>query len=579
MDKIMQLYKLWQEEPTLPPNLKQDLDAISDNPSEIEDRFYRYSSFGTGGMRGLLGAGTNRINIYTIRQVAEGLALHIQAVGVEAMQKGLVIAYDTRHFSSDFALETAKTIAKYGIRVYLFKESRPTPELSFAIRQLQAYAGVVITASHNPAGYNGIKIYGEDGGQLPPAAADKIVGHMETVKDVFSIRTGSENDLITDGFLLYILEDIDAAYQRQLLSLSENKKLMEARGKDLSIIYTPLHGAGLVPITEGLRAFGFKNVSVVQQQCIQDPTFPTVAYPNPEERQAFDLASELGRIKDADLLLATDPDADRLGVAVKTGKGDYELLSGNQLGALLLQYILSEKNHKGELPQNGIIMKTIVTSELGRSIAAKFGILTMDTLTGFKFISEKIEEFHRTGEYTFLFGYEESYGYLIGDFVRDKDAVQAALMTAEMTAYHKLLGKSLIDVLNGLYDEFGYYRESLNSLTYEGKAGQELIGQIMETFRNSPPSSIGGVAVTAIEDYDNRTRQHADGRCEKLTLPQADVIKLVLEDGSWICIRPSGTEPKCKLYFGVKKDSLDEAEAALRLLEAGIMNVVNSVHS
>ncbi|WP_179392586.1 phospho-sugar mutase [Sporosarcina sp. JAI121] len=568
----MHVFERWLQEGSIPNKLQNELKLISHTREEIEDRFYQYLSFGTGGMRGLLGAGTNRMNLYTIRRVAEGLAQQIIASGEVAMHRGVVIAYDTRHYSYDFALETAKTVGKHGIRVFLFKESRPTPELSFAMRQLNAFAGVVITASHNPAQYNGFKVYGEDGGQLPPDAADGIVQHMAAIEDLFTIQTADEEELLQNGMLTYILEDIDETYQECLLTLREDAEAIEANGKDMSIVYTPLHGSGLVPVTEGLRNFGFPTVHVVPEQAVQDSRFPTVVYPNPEEREAFELAIKLGKENGADLLLATDPDADRLGVAVKNPDGEYELLTGNQLGALLLHYLLMQKKRRATLPENGVVMKTIVTSEFGRAVAAKFEIPAINTLTGFKFIAKKIEEFEKSGEYEFLFGYEESYGFLIGTFVRDKDAVQAALLTAEMAAYYKSIGKSLYDGLMDLYDELGHYREALESLTLSGKNGQEKIAGIMEELRNNPPISITCVAVSAIEDYQAGTRRFGDGTIEKLTLPKADVLKFLLEDDSWVCVRPSGTEPKCKFYFGVRKDTAEEAEMSLRALSLDFMN-------
>lgn len=561
-------YTKWTKEPSLQLELKTDLTAIQADEKEIEDRFYQYLSFGTGGMRGLIGAGTNRMNVYTIRRVAEGLAQHIIAAGESAMKRGVVIAYDTRHYSYEFALETAKTLGRHGIQTYVFKESRPTPELSFALRHLKAFAGVVITASHNPAAYNGFKVYGEDGGQLPPEAAEGIVRHMTAIEDLFAVEVATVEELVTANKLTFILEEIDTAYQKCLLTLRENPEVIAEQAKDLSIVFTPIHGAGLVPVVEGLKNFGFTNVQVVSEQAVQDSRFPTVDYPNPEERDAFLLAIKLGRENDADLLLATDPDADRLGVAARTKDGDYELLTGNQLGALLLHYLLMEKQRKGTLPKNGVVMKTIVTSEFGLAAAAKFGVPSINTLTGFKFIAEKIEEFEKSRAHTFLFGYEESYGYLIGTFVRDKDAVQAALLTAEMAAYYKAEGKSLYEALLELYDELGYYGDALKSITLQGKDGQEKIADIMASLRKDPVQSIGGNAVVAIEDYKVGTRRLADGVTEKLTLPESDVIKFLLEDGSWVCIRPSGTEPKCKIYFGVKKESVAASETAIaRLME------------
>ena len=574
MVNYKETYKRWVQEASLGEQLKVELTEIAGDEKEIEDRFYQDLSFGTGGMRGLIGAGTNRINIYTIRLVAEGLAQEIIASGEDAMNRGVVIAYDTRHYSYEFALETAKTIGKYGIRTYVFKESRPTPELSFALRYHKAFAGVMITASHNPAEYNGFKAYGEDGGQLSPEAAEGMLSHMAAVEDLFAVEVATEEALVEAGSLTFILEEIDEAYQKNLLTLRENPEVIAQQGKDLSIVFTPIHGAGLVPVVEGLKNFGFTNVQVVEEQAVQDARFPTVAYPNPEERETFELAIKLGQEKGADLLLATDPDADRLGVAVRTNAGDYTLLSGNQLGALLLHYVLMEKKRKGTLPENGVVMKTIVTSEFGHAAAAKFGIPSIDTLTGFKYIAEKIKEFENSGAHEFLFGYEESYGYLIGTFVRDKDAIQAALLTAEMAAYYKADGLSLYDALLALYDELGHYGDALKSITLQGKDGQEKIAGIMAKFRQEPVQSIGGIAVVAIEDYQAGTKRFADGSTAKLTLPTADVIKFLLEDGSWVCIRPSGTEPKCKIYFGVKKASAEEAENALAALEEDMTALV-----
>lgn len=573
MSSYQDQYDEWIASDMLLPDLKDDLLSIEGDDEEKEDRFYQYVSFGTGGMRGLLGAGTNRINTFTIRRVAEGLALYIKSAGEEAVKRGLAIAYDTRHFSKEFALETAKILGKHGIRSYVFEESRPTPELSFAVRYFSTFAGVVITASHNPKEYNGFKVYGEDGGQLTPECANKIVRFMDGIESVFSIETVEVETMIESGILTYVLDEVDEAYQESLLTLRETGQLEN----ELKIVYTPLHGAGLVPVVEGLKRFGFQNVYVVQAQAVQDPQFPTVTYPNPEEHESFKFAIQLGKNEKADILIATDPDADRLGVAARKQDGEYELLTGNQLGALLLHYILEQKKQQGTLPANGVALKTIVTSELGRAIAFKYDVAVIDTLTGFKFISEKIEEFERSGEYKFLFGYEESYGYLIGDFVRDKDAVQAALITAEMAASHKRQGKTLYDALGILFDEFGHYHEALKSITLDGIEGREKIGGIMKEFREHPPESIADIPVKSIEDYQKRTRTQRDGFITQLELPESDVIKLILEDGSWICIRPSGTEPKCKFYFGVCKDSAEDAEALLRDLGESLMKCIGIV--
>ena len=547
------LYNEWLEK----SRYKEELQGIVEE-AEIADRFYQTVPFGTGGMRGKIGAGTNRINIHTIRLVAEGLAREIEKQGELAKTRGVVIAYDTRHFSQQFAYETAGVLAAHGIQSYVFMESRPTPELSFAVRYLAAYAGVVITASHNPKQYNGFKVYGEDGAQLTPQFADEIVAHMHAVEDIFTIESFNYEQLLASGLCVELLEKLDDAYNRAL------KSLVTAGEKDLQLVYTPLHGAGLEPTKRALVEAGFTNVHVVAEQAIQSGEFPTVAYPNPEEADAFKLAIGLGHQVGAELLLATDPDADRLGVAVFNGE-NYQLLTGNQLGALLLHYILQRKQQTGELPENAAMLKTIVTSEFGTAIANKFNVTTVNTLTGFKFIAEKIAEWAQSGDYSFMFGYEESYGYLAGDFVRDKDAVQIALLTAEMAAYYKKEGMTLLDVLNRLYEELGWYKEALISLTFEGLEGQQKIASIMDNFRTNAPKQFAGVEVVTLEDYSTG---NVNG------LPKADVVKFILADESWICVRPSGTEPKCKFYIGVKKESNEASNEAIECLKEAVMQIV-----
>ncbi|MEX3745404.1 MULTISPECIES: phospho-sugar mutase [Lysinibacillus] len=548
-----ELYKVWlQKADSL---YQEELKAISKDDKAIADRFYQYVSFGTGGMREKLGGGTNRINTHTIRLAAEGLAQQITAQGDIAKARGVVIAYDTRHFSQEFAYETAGVLAANGIQSYLFKESRPTPELSFAVRYLAAYAGVVITASHNPKEYNGFKVYGEDGAQLTPKFADEIVAYMEAVENIFAIHTLSKQELQTSGYCIEILEKLDDAYNEAL------KTLVPTIGdKELKLVYTPLHGAGLVPTKRALTEAGFMNMHIVIEQAHQDGEFSTVNYPNPEEAASFEIAIELGNKVGAELLLATDPDADRLGVAVKN-ENSYNILTGNQLGALLLNYILLTKQQNGDLGTNSAVIKTIVTSELGTAIANSYGIRTFNTLTGFKFITEKIAEFEATGENTFLFGYEESYGYLAGSFVRDKDAVQIALLTAEMAECYKKQGITLLDALHNLYDRYGFYQEALLSFTFEGIDGQKRITSIMEQLRKHPPIEFAGIAVTQIEDY---YIGNLNG------LPKADVVKFILEDDTWICVRPSGTEPKCKVYIGVVKTNAKEAKESIEILKQTI---------
>ncbi|MCE4049456.1 MULTISPECIES: phospho-sugar mutase [Bacillaceae] len=563
----------WASFEDLEPNLKAQLLELQKSEKLLEDSFYKHLEFGTGGMRGELGPGINRMNIYTVRKAAQGLGKYILEQGKEAMERGVAVAYDSRHQSPEFALEVAKVVGKLGIKSYVFEELRPTPELSFAVRHLNTFAGVVITASHNPPEYNGFKAYGEDGGQLPPEAADVIIKYVNAVEDELTIEVLEESELLEQGLLTYIGADVDAAYVEQLKTIQLNK-LPEA--EDLKIVFTPLHGTANKPVRAGLHAFGFGNVTVVKEQELPDANFSTVKSPNPEEHAAFEIAIRYGKEIDADILLGTDPDADRLGVAVKDLTGEYTVLTGNQLGALMLEYLLSEKKAKGILPENGIVIKTIVTSEIGRTIAEAYGIPTLDTLTGFKFIGEKIKEFEQTNQHTFLFGYEESYGYLIGDFVRDKDAVQSAIFAAEVAAYYKAKGMTLFEGLLAIFEKYGFYQEGLESLTLKGKDGAEQISYIMDTFRQDPISEVSGLQVVAIEDY--QTSKRTENVKEILIdLPKSNVIKYYLEDGSWFCLRPSGTEPKAKFYFSVTSSSLEESQGKLAQLKAGVMDKVQAV--
>lgn len=571
MTQALNRYEQWVAEERLPDVLRDELKAVAKQEDEIADRFYRWLEFGTGGMRGVLGAGTNRMNRFTIRRVAEGLAHMIKEHGPEAKRRGVAIAYDTRYQSREFAMETARVLGAHDIRTFVFSEPRPTPELSFAVRELHTFSGVVITASHNPKEYNGFKVYGEDGGQLPPEKASTIVEYMEAIEDIFEIRVVEEGELKETGLLTLLSDEMDEAYQEKLESL----QMGEFPRDEVKIVYTPIHGTGNVPVQQALRNFGYTDVTVVPEQEHPDPAFSTVDYPNPEEEEAFRLAIRLGAKTDADLLLATDPDADRLGAAIALPTGGYDLLTGNQLGALLLDYLLEQRKQAGTLPENGVLLKTIVTSEMGRAIAAEYGVKTVDTLTGFKYISEKIEEYKTSGEYEFLFGYEESYGYLIADFVRDKDAVQAALLTAEAAAYYKSQGSSLHVQLQKLYKKIGYYRESLRSITIPGEKGAETIGQLITSLRNAPPTELADIKVEAIEDYDTGMIWSIDGEQRPTGLPKSNVLKFRLEDGSWCCVRPSGTEPKCKFYIGVRGTTGMDAVKKCDALEAAILKQVN----
>ncbi|TWM68615.1 phospho-sugar mutase [Bacillus licheniformis] len=569
-------YERWRNKENLDSELKALLLEAEGNEKELEDCFYKKLEFGTAGMRGEIGPGPNRMNVYTVRKASAGLAAYIGANGGEAKKRGVVIAYDSRHKSPEFAMEAAKTLAENGVQTYVFDELRPTPELSFAVRELNAFAGIVITASHNPPEYNGYKVYGEDGAQLPPADADKLTGYCNAIENELEIEAGDEAALTEKGLIKIIGEEIDQAYLDKLTSISVNPDL--AKETEVKVIFTPLHGTANKSVRRGLKALGYEHVTVVPEQELPDPDFSTVSSPNPEEHAAFEYAIRLGEENGADILIGTDPDADRLGVAVKDQEGRYVVLTGNQTGALLLHYLLSQKQQKGMLPDNGVVLKTIVTSEMGRDIAASFGLDTIDTLTGFKFIGEKIKQFEASGEYAFQFGYEESYGYLIGDFARDKDAVQAALLAVEVCAFYKKQGKSLYDGLLELYKSFGFYREGLKSLTLKGKEGAEQIAAILSTFREQPPLSIAGKDVVSAEDYltGKRTLLKENKR-ETIDLPKSNVLKYFLEDGSWFCLRPSGTEPKVKFYFAVKGRTNEESEALLNQLTDEVMKKIDDI--
>ncbi|MBC8624068.1 phospho-sugar mutase [Bacillus paralicheniformis] len=569
-------YERWKNKENLDSELKSLLLEAEGNEKELEDCFYKKLEFGTAGMRGEIGPGPNRMNVYTVRKASAGLAAYIGANGEEAKKRGVVIAYDSRHKSPEFAMEAAKTLAENGVQTYVFDELRPTPELSFAVRELNAFAGIVITASHNPPEYNGYKVYGEDGAQLPPADADKLIGYVNAIENELEIEAGDEAALTEKGLIQIIGEEIDQAYLDKLTSISVNPDL--AKETEVKVIFTPLHGTANKSVRRGLKALGYEHVTVVPEQELPDPDFSTVSSPNPEEHAAFEYAIRLGEEKGADILIGTDPDADRLGVAVKDQEGRYAVLTGNQTGALLLHYLLSQKQQKGTLPDNGVVLKTIVTSEMGRDIAASFGLDTIDTLTGFKFIGEKIKQFEASGEYAFQFGYEESYGYLIGDFARDKDAVQAALLAVEVCAFYKKQGKSLYDGLLELYQTFGFYREGLKSLTLKGKEGAEQIAAILSTFREQPPLSIAGKDVVSAEDYLTGKRTLLkENKTETIDLPTSNVLKYFLEDGSWFCLRPSGTEPKVKFYFAVKGPTNEDSEALLHQLADEVMKKIDDI--
>ncbi|MBC2303864.1 phospho-sugar mutase [Listeria booriae] len=532
--------------------LQEELTELS-NDELRREHFYRYLEFGTGGMRGELGCGTNRMNKYMIRWVTSGVAAYILEQGRQ--NDGVAIAYDSRHFSEEFALEAAKTLGAAGIKVYLSDALRPTPELSFIVRKWQAAAGIVITASHNPAEYNGFKVYGADGCQITLEVAAKITNYLETVTDLFAIPVGDEQALLQDELLEYIGAEADTAYLEQVQTVTQNPELTQQNGAELQIVYTPLHGTGESLVLGSLKQAGFTNVHVVAEQARPDGAFPTVTSPNPEDHEAFELAIKAS--DGADILMATDPDADRIGVAVKNENGEYQILTGNQLGALLLHYLVTQP----EIPPNSALIKTIVTSDLGEKIAAKYGVKTYNTLTGFKFIGEKIAEWETTQAANFLFGYEESYGYLVKPFVRDKDAIQAALLTAEVALALKKQGKTLYEGLQEIYETFGYFAESLHTITAKGEQGVARIQEMMQQMRR-----VDSVHPDVVRKEDYKT-----GAGIELALPKSDVLKFYLADGSWFCIRPSGTEPKCKIYFSCIGETNIAAIAKRTALEKHIL--------
>ncbi|TPV39173.1 phospho-sugar mutase [Bacillus dicomae] len=568
-----QEFSRWLSYAELDAELKEQLENMKQDEKKIEDSFYKNLEFGTGGMRGELGAGTNRLNVYTVRKATQGLAKFIEKLGEEAKKRGVVVAYDSRHKSPEFAMEVAATLGAHGITTYVFESLRPTPVLSFAVRHLHTVSGIVLTASHNPPEYNGYKVYGEDGGQLPPKEADELISYVNAVEDELTVEVADVEQLKADGLLHIIGQEVDDAYAAELNNVIINKEMVQKVGKDLKIVFTPLHGTSNISVRRGLEEVGFTDVTVVKEQELPDPNFSTVKSPNPEEHAAFEYAIRDGEKVGADVLIATDPDADRLGVAVRNHDGEFQVLTGNQTGALMLDYLLSQKKENGTLPENGVVLKTIVTSEIGRTIAKAYGLDTVDTLTGFKFIGEKIKQYEESGQYEFQFGYEESYGYLIRPFCRDKDAVQSVLFACEVAAYYKSQGKTLYDGLLEVFEKYGFFREDLVSLTLKGKDGAEQIQEMMATFRENPPKEVAGLTVVAVEDYKaSIITSLQDGNKEEIHLPKSNVLKYQLEDGSWFCLRPSGTEPKIKFYFGVQDNSLQNSEQKLLTIKEDIMN-------
>lgn len=567
-------YKTWNDFTDLDPTLKEELTALKEDESTLEDAFYAPLEFGTAGMRGVIGVGINRMNQYTIRQATKGLALFMEQNGEEAMKRGVAIAYDSRHQSPEFALEAAKTLGVHGIPSYVFESLRPTPELSFAVRHLNTFAGIMITASHNPPEYNGYKVYGEDGGQMPPKDADALTSFVRSIENSLSIEVLSKEELEEKKLLTMLGEDVDKVYLDHVKEVTVDPEMIERIGSDMKLVYTPLHGTGKMLGERALANAGFTGITLVPEQAIADPDFPTVKSPNPEEPGAFEYAIKLGKEIDADVLVATDPDADRLGIAVKTAAGDYEVLTGNQIASLMLHYLLTAQKNNGTLPENGAVLKSIVSSELPTVIAESFGVKMVDVLTGFKFIAEKIEQYETDNSHTFLFGFEESYGYLVKSFVRDKDAIQALVLIAEVAAYYKEKELTLYDGLQELYATYGYFNEKTISVKMAGIEGSEKIKALMKRFRDQAPTEFNNIKVTEVEDFKTSTKTLADGSSEAIEMPAADVLKYTMEDGSWIAIRPSGTEPKIKFYIGAKAETNEESTVKVADFEKVINELV-----
>ena len=550
----------WEKFEGLEDYLKTQLENFSEK--EKEEAFYAPLEFGTAGMRGIVGPGINRMNIYTVRQATEGLARLIETYGEEAKKRGVAIAHDSRHFSPEFALESAKVLVKHGIKAYVFEDLRPTPELSYAVRHLHTFAGIMITASHNPAAYNGYKVYGEDGGQMPPKDADALTEFVRKVENPLAVDVVTKEELEQSALFEWIGEAVDAAYLEEIKSVSVNPDLL-SNTKDLSVVYTPLHGTGLMLTKRALDQAGFTGLHVVSEQAVPDGDFTTVKSPNPEEAGAFEYAIRLGEETKADVLLATDPDADRMGAAVRQPDGTYQVITGNQIAAILLDYLLFAHQKAGTLPANAAAVKSIVSSELPTVIAEHYGAKMVNVLTGFKFIAEQIKNYEETNAHTFMFGFEESYGYLVQPFVRDKDAIQAVLLLTEVAAHFKSEGKTLYNGLQALYEKYGYFLEKTISVTVQGLEGPAKIKALLDGLRKEVPSNFGGIKVALAQDFAVNQQVDAEGIVSEIGLPTSNVLKYILEDGSWIAVRPSGTEPKIKFYMGVKAATQEEAEEKL----------------
>ncbi|PRR75471.1 phospho-sugar mutase [Clostridium thermopalmarium] len=571
----LEKYNTWLNSKIIDEKTKEELRNISEE-KELEDRFYKDLEFGTGGLRGIIGAGSNRMNVYTVGKATQGLAEYLLNKYYDE-DISVSIAYDSRNMSKEFAEFAALTLCANGIKVNLFESLRPTPILSYTVRYLKSKAGIVITASHNPKEYNGYKVYGEDGGQVTDDTAKEILSFINNIDDFSKIKFIDMDEAKKSGLLRIIGEEVDNAYIDKVKNLSIRKDLVKEKAKELKIIYTPLHGTGNIPVRRVLKELGYENVHVVKEQEMPDGNFPTAEYPNPEESKVFNLALKMAEEIEPDIIFGTDPDCDRIGAVVKDNRGEYKVLTGNMMGALLTEYILSSLKEKGSLPKNGVVIKTIVTTDMTAEIAKSFNVEVIDVLTGFKYIGEKIKEFERTGEKSYIFGFEESYGYLAGTFVRDKDAVIASMLICEMALYYKQKGMSLYDGLMNLYDKYGFFKEELVSIKLEGKDGQEKIWKILEHLRHSMKSDLNGTKIVRKLDYKKRIEKNLITLAEYvIDLPESNVLKFILEDDSSFVVRPSGTEPKMKIYLSVKGNSITDAKIKMNTLKESVMEIINN---
>ena len=572
-----EIYNQWLENPYFDEATKEELKAIKDDENEIKERFYMDLEFGTAGLRGIIGAGTNRMNIYVVRRATQGLANYIAKV--DKKSQGVAIAYDSRHMSPEFAQEAALCLAANGIKAYIFETLRPTPELSFAVRHLGCVAGINVTASHNPPEYNGYKVYWEDGAQITPPHDTGIMGEVKAISDWNTVKTMDKDEAVKAGLFEVIGQAVDDAYMAELKKQIIHMDAIQAEGKNLKIVYTPLHGTGNIPARRILKELGFENVYIVPEQELPDGDFPTVSYPNPEAAEAFELGLKLAREVDADIVLATDPDADRLGVRVKDRNGEYHDLTGNMSGCLLANYELSQRKAvNGSLPEDGALVKTIVTTNLADAIAKGYGVNLIEVLTGFKYIGQQILGFENSGKGTYLFGFEESYGCLIGTYARDKDAIVATMALCEAAAYYKTQGKTLWDAMIDMYEEFGYYKDAIQAVTMKGIEGLQKIQEIMTTLRQNPPAEFAGHKVTAVRDYKlDEITDLATGEKKPTGLPNSNVLYYELTDDAWVCVRPSGTEPKVKFYYGVKGTSLADADEKSDAMGKAVLEMVDSM--